>query len=483
MKNIFEKSVPGRCGVDAGTPSENAGMFLDTRYLRKTGNGLPEVSELDAVRHYVRLSQLNFSVDTHFYPLGSCTMKYNPKVNELAASLPGFTDLHPFMAYLDEDSVQGAFELIYHLSELLAEVTGMKGVTTQPYAGAHGELTGILLIAAYHRSKGNRKKYIVVPEEAHGTNPASATMGGYSVISIPVDRDGGMDVALFREKMSNEVAGVMLTLPNTLGIFPRGMEEIVRIARKHDAPLYNDGANLNAILGKTRPGDIGFDIVHMNLHKTFSTPHGGGGPGAGVVAVSAKMLDFLPVPSVGRRGDGRYFLDVGRSDTIGPVASFFGNFAILVRAYAYITMLGREGLIDVSEKAVLNANYIRVKLRDYYDIPHDRTCMHECVFSAKRQVKQNGVHALDIAKALIERGFHPPTVYFPLVVEEAIMIEPTETESKETIDAFIDAMIEIAALAESDPGRILNAPNNTPVIRPDETRAARDLKLTCNLGG
>ncbi|TFH39479.1 MAG: aminomethyl-transferring glycine dehydrogenase subunit GcvPB, partial [Chrysiogenales bacterium] len=291
------------------------------------------------------------------------------------------------------------------------------------------------------------------------------------------------DVALFREKMSNEVAGVMLTLPNTLGIFPRGMEEIVRIARKHDAPLYNDGANLNAILGKTRPGDIGFDIVHMNLHKTFSTPHGGGGPGAGVVAVSAKMLDFLPGPSVGRRGDGRYFLDVRRSDTIGPVASFFGNFAILVRAYAYITMIGREGLIDVSEKAVLNANYIRVKLRDYYDIPHDRTCMHECVFSAKRQVKQNGVHALDIAKALIERGFHPPTVYFPLVVEEAIMIEPTETESKETIDAFIDAMIEIAALAESDQGRILNAPNNPPVIRPDETRAARDLKLTCNLGG
>ncbi|MBN2079640.1 MAG: aminomethyl-transferring glycine dehydrogenase subunit GcvPB [Spirochaetes bacterium] len=478
MKTIFEKSVPGRAGVDAGLTSISPGKTLGDSCLRRSENGLPEVSELDAVRHYVRLSQSNFSVDTHFYPLGSCTMKYNPKVNEAVSALPGFIGLHPFMAYLDEDSVQGALGLLYHLSELLAEVTGMKGVTTQPYAGAHGELTGILMMAAYHRSRGNRKKYVIVPEEAHGTNPASATMGGYSVISIPVDNQGGMDVALFKEKMSDEVAGVMLTIPNTLGLFPRGMEEIAQSAREHDALLYNDGANLNAILGKVRPGDVGFDIVHMNLHKTFSTPHGGGGPGSGVVAVSEKLLDFLPVPAVRRDDGGRYYLDSGVPRSIGPVASFFGNFAVLVRAFTYIMMLGREGLIDASEKAVLNANYIRVKLKDYYDLPHDRICMHECVFSARRQVRESGVHAMDIAKALIERGFHPPTVYFPLVVEEAMMIEPTETESKETIDAFIGAMTEIAELAKSDPDRIVNAPDNTPVTRPDETRAARELKLT-----
>lgn len=481
MKHIFEKSVPGRIGVDAGAVNEGTIGLLDERFRRKSGNKLPEVSELDVIRHYIRLSQLNFSVDTHFYPLGSCTMKYNPKVNEAVSALPGFADVHPFMAYCDERYVQGSLELIYALSALLAEITGMKGVTTQPYAGAHGELTGILLMAAYHKHKGNRKKYVIVPDEAHGTNPASAAMGGYETISIPVDREGGMDVDLFREKMNNDVAGVMLTLPNTLGVFHKGICDIVELARKYDAILYNDGANLNAILGKTRPGDIGFDIVHMNLHKTFSTPHGGGGPGAGVVAVSKKLVDFLPAPGVIKTPQGAYALDFGNEKSIGAMASFFGNFAILVRAYAYIMMLGREGLIDVSEKAVLNANYIRVKLKQYYDVPIDRTCMHECVFSAKRQVQQNGIHALDIAKALIERGFHPPTIYFPLVVDEALMIEPTETESKETIDGFIDAMIEIAKLSESDPERIRSAPNNTPVMRPDETKAARELKLTCNL--
>ncbi len=479
MRTIFEKSVPGRAGVSAGGTSISAKKVLGESCLRKTENGLPEVSELDVVRHYVRLSQGNFSVDTNFYPLGSCTMKYNPKVNEAVSALPGFAGLHPFMAYLAGDSVQGALELVFRLSQLLAEVTGMKGVTTQPYAGAHGELTGILMMAAYHRSRGNSKKYVIVPEEAHGTNPASAAMGGYSVISIPVDSQGGMDVGLFKEKINDEVAGVMLTVPNTLGLFPGGLDEIVKTARKHDALLYNDGANLNAILGKARPGDIGFDIVHMNLHKTFSTPHGGGGPGSGVVAVSEKLLDFLPVPAIRRDSKGSYYPDFEAPLTIGPVASFFGNFAVLVRAFSYITMLGREGLIDVSEKAVLNANYIRVKLRDYFDLPHDRICMHECVFSAGRQARESGVHAVDIAKALIERGFHPPTVYFPLVVEEAMMIEPTETESKETIDAFIDAMIEIADLAKTDPDRILNAPGNTTVTRPDETRAARELKLTC----
>jgi glycine dehydrogenase subunit 2 len=481
MKHIFEKSVAGRIGVDVGSIKEGAEKMIDDRYLRKIDTGLPEVSELDVVRHYIKMSQLNFSVDTHFYPLGSCTMKYNPKVNEAVSGLPGFADLHPFMSYIDEGSVQGALEIIHNLSSQLAEITGMKGVTTQPYAGAHGELTGILLMAAYHKSKGNKKKYVIVPDEAHGTNPASAAMGGYSVISIPVDREGGMDVDLFREKMSDEVGGIMLTLPNTLGMFHRRICDIVEIAQKYDAILYNDGANLNAILGKTRPGDIGFDIIHMNLHKTFATPHGGGGPGAGVVAVSEKLTEFLPAPIVSRSKDGSLYLDFNIKHSIGCMASFFGNFAVLVRAYAYIMMLGREGLIDVSEKAVLNANYIRTKLRLHYDLPYDRPCMHECVFSAKRQVQKSGVHAIDIAKALIERGIHPPTIYFPLVVDEALMIEPTETESKETIDRFIEAMIEIANLAESDPERIKNAPNNTPVSRPDETRAARELKLTCNL--
>ncbi len=481
MKLIFEKSVPGRIGVDPGAVPAGAGDSLDLKYLRAIDNCLPELSELDVMRHYIRLSQLNFSVDTHFYPLGSCTMKYNPKVNEAVAALPGFTGVHPFMAYLDPATVQGSLELVYRLSSFLGEITGMKGVTTQPYAGAHGELTGIFLMAAYHRAKGNKKKYVIVPDEAHGTNPASAAMGGYSVISIPVDRDGGMNVDAFREKMTDEVAGVMLTLPNTLGTFHRRICDIVQIAREHDALLYNDGANLNAILGKTRPGDIGFDIVHMNLHKTFSTPHGGGGPGAGVVAVSDKLVKFLPVPNVARSKDGSYGLDFGDGNSIGSMASFFGNFAVLVRAYTYIMMLGKEGLVDVSEKAVLNANYIRVKLKPYYDLPYDRVCMHECVFSARRQVQKNGIHAIDIAKALIERGFHPPTIYFTLVVDEALMIEPTETESKETIDEFIAAMIEIAGLAETDPEALRKAPGNTPVSRPDETRAARELKLTCNL--
>lgn len=480
MKHIFEKSVPGRTGVDAGAVGAGAAGLMDPRFMRKSDSRLPEVSELDVMRHYIRLSQLNFSVDTHFYPLGSCTMKYNPKVNEAVSAMPGFAGVHPLMAYIGEEHVQGCLELIYNLSSILAEITGMKGVTTQPYAGAHGELTGILLMAAYHKSKGNDKKYVIVPDEAHGTNPASAAMGGYTVISIPVDRDGGMDVDLFRGKMNDEVAGVMLTLPNTLGVFHRGICDIVEIARKHDAILYNDGANLNAILGKARPGDIGFDIVHMNLHKTFSTPHGGGGPGAGVVAVSDRLVDFLPVPTVARTQQGLYRLDFGHEKSIGPMSSFFGNFGVLVRAAVYIMMLGREGLIDVSEKAVLNANYIRVKLKEYFDLAVDRTCMHECVFSAKRQVQKSGVHAIDIAKALIERGFHPPTIYFPLVVDEALMIEPTETESKETIDGFIEAMIEIAKLSETDPARVKNAPNNTPVSRPDETRAARELKLTCN---
>jgi len=478
MENIFEKSVSGRHGVDAGIPDEKSINKIPASLRRSTESSLPELSELDVVRHYTKLSKLNFSVDTEFYPLGSCTMKYNPKVNEAAGVIPGFTALHPYMAMIDEAAAQGAMEVIYNISSLLCEITGMKKFTTQPYAGAHGELLGMLLTAAYHRKKGNKKKYIVVPESAHGTNPASAAVAGYSIITVPVDKDGGMDVDIFREKMNDEVAGVMMTMPSTLGVFEKKIKEIVEIAGQHDAVMYYDGANLNAILGKVRPGDMGFDIVHINLHKTFSTPHGGGGPGSGVVGVSKRIVPFLPAPYVEKNKSGKFFISPENKDSIGKVASFFGNFGVILKAYTYIMMLGKEGLINVSEMAVLNANYIMVKLKPFYDLPYDRICMHECVFTAKNQIK-NGVHALDIAKALIDRGYHPPTIYFPQVVEEAIMIEPTETESKQEIDLFIEAMKDIAAMSQNDPEKIKNAPSTTRISRPDETKAARELKLTC----
>lgn len=478
MKTIFEKSIKGRKGVNTGKITIKASNYINFGLLRKTENALPEVSELDVIRHYTKLARMNFSIDENFYPLGSCTMKYNPRINEAISGLAGFKEVHPFMSYIDDLSVQGSLEVIHNFSLLMCEITGMKKFTTQPYAGAHGELTGIFLMSAYHKKKGNTKKYIIVPESAHGTNPASAAAAGYSIISIPVDLEGGMDVEKYKEAMNDEVAGIMLTLPNTLGVFHKRIREIVEVAKKNDALIYYDGANLNAILGKIRPGDIGFDIVHINLHKTFSTPHGGGGPGAGVVGVSEKLIDFLPVPEIVKDRDSRYHLNFNIPETIGPVASFFGNFGVILKAYAYIIMLGKEGLVDVSEMAVLNANYILSKLKSYYDLPIDRICMHECVFTAKKQVKK-GIHAIDIAKALIEKGIHPPTIYFPLVVEEAIMIEPTETESKETIDKFIEAMVEIAGRCDTDPESIKKAPVNMPISRPDETRAARDLKLTC----
>ena len=480
MKTIFEKSIKGRKGVDPGTPLKSAENILPAGLRRAEDPKLPELSELDVIRHFTGLSRLNFSVDTEFYPLGSCTMKYNPKVNEAASMLTGFSALHPYTAYINEGAAQGALEVVHNISNLLAGITGMKSVTTQPYAGAHGELTGVLLMAAYHRAKGNKKKYMVVPESAHGTNPASAAVGGYSIISVPVNAEGEMDFDAFKKKMNDEVAGVMMTVPSTLGVFERRAKEICEIARKHDAIMYYDGANLNAILGKARPGDLGFDIVHINLHKTFSTPHGGGGPGAGAVGVSARVAEFLPVPTVKKSKTGRFEMDFGVKKSIGPVASFFGNFGVLLKAYTYILMLGKEGLIEAAEMAVLNANYIMAKLKPYYDVALDRLCMHECVFTAKRQAK-NGVHAIDIAKGLIDRRFHPPTVYFPLVVEEAIMIEPTETESKETMDSFIQAMIEIAKIAETNPEELKNAPVTMPIFRPDETKAARELKLTCGL--
>jgi glycine dehydrogenase subunit 2 len=477
MENIFEISLKGRQGVDPGYADESVLKKLPEELLRKTDSFLPELSELDVVRHYTKLSRLNFSVDSNFYPLGSCTMKYNPKINEVTAALPGFAALHPYTAFIDDSASQGALEVIYNISKLLGEITGMKKVTTQPYAGAHGELLGMLLTAAYHRKKGNKRKYILVPESAHGTNPASAAMAGFSIITVPVDADGGMNPDKFREKMSDEVAGVMMTVPSTLGVFERKIKEITAIARKHDAIMYYDGANLNAILGRLRPGDVGFDIVHINLHKTFSTPHGGGGPGAGAVGVSERLVDLLPGPGVIKKND-RYSVDLGGRDSIGSVASFFGNFGVMLKAYTYILMLGKEGLIDVTDKAVLNANYIMAKLKDFYDLPYDRLCMHEVVFTAKKQMKNN-VRALDIAKALMDYGIHPPTIYFPMVVDETIMVEPTETESKQEMDIFISAMKDIALLAKSDPEKIKNSPLTTKISRPDETKAARELKLTC----
>lgn len=476
MKTVFEKSVTSRRGVVFGAAGKNP---VAEKYLRKEAPALPELSELDVVRHYTNLSRRNFSVDTHFYPLGSCTMKYNPKINEKVSSLAGFAGLHPMTAYISPKDCQGALEVLHKTAALLAEITGMKKITTQPYAGAHGELTGVLLTAAYHKQKGNKKTHIIVSESAHGTNPASAAMGGYDVVSVPVNADGETDIEAFKAAINSETAAVMMTVPSTLGVFERRIKEVSQIAASYDALMYYDGANLNAIMGKVRPGDVGFDIVHMNLHKTFSTPHGGGGPGSGVVGVSEKLADYLPSP-VTMEKEGTYHLDFNIKHTIGRVASFFGNFGVILKAYAYILMLGREGLIDASEKAVLNANYIMAKLKGIYHLPYDRVCGHECVFTAKNQMK-HGVHAIDIAKALIDRGFHPPTVYFPLVVEEAIMIEPTETESKQQIDLFIEAMKEIAALCETEPEKIKNAPLTMPVLRPDETKAARELRLTCGM--
>lgn len=479
METIFEKSIQGRKGVQSGRINYDILKKLDNKFLRKTDNLLPEVSELDVIRHYTNLSRLNFSVDTEFYPLGSCTMKYNPKICEKLSGQKEFLNLHPFLSYIDEDTVQGALEIIHSISLLLCEITGMKKITTQPYAGAHGELTGVLIMSAYHKSKGNNKKYIIIPDSAHGTNPASAAMAGYQIISIPVDKEGNMDVNILKEKINEEVAGIMMTVPSTLGLFEKNIDEIIKLAHKYDALMYYDGANLNAILGKLKPGEIGFDIIHINLHKTFSTPHGGGGPGSGVVGVSEKLVDFLPVPEIMKK-NGRYILNFNIKNTIGSVASFFGNFNVLLKAFIYIILLGKEGLIDVSEIAVLNANYLLARLKDYYYLPYNRICMHEFVISAKKQLDK-GVHAIDIAKYLIDNKIHPPTVYFPLVVEEAIMIEPTETESKQTLDNFIDVMIKIAELSEKEPEKIKQAPLKMPILRPDETKAARELKLKCDI--
>ncbi|MCX7847303.1 MAG: aminomethyl-transferring glycine dehydrogenase subunit GcvPB [bacterium] len=480
MKLIYEQSRPGRRGVrvpECSVPRAKA--RIPARLRRKEPAALPEVSELDVIRHYTNLSRLNFSVDTNYYPLGSCTMKYNPKVCEKVARLDGFAKLHPLLPQLRNGGMltQGALKVLYELERMLAEVTGMAEMTLQPMAGANGELTGAMIIAAYHAARGNDKKRFLIPDSAHGTNPATAAIAGYGVTPIPSDGEGCMDLKALEKELSDDVAGVMLTAPNTLGLFEKHVQTICRLVHEVDGLMYCDGANMNAFVGRVRPGDLGFDVVHLNLHKTFATPHGGGGPGAGAVGVVEKLRPFLPISRVIKRDDGTYALDYEAPQSIGYIAPFYGNFGVLLRAYAYLRMLGAEGLREVSTHAVLNANYVRVKLREKYETPYDRMCMHECVISARRQ-ERHGVRALDIAKALLDRGFHAPTVYFPLIVHEALMIEPTETESKETLDAFIAAMEEIAELAETEPARLHAAPVTTPVGRLDEAAAAREMILT-----
>jgi len=476
---IYEKSAKGRRGFKMPKPDVPVSSAkIPSKYCREAQPNLPETSELDVVRHFTNLSKMNYSVDANFYPLGSCTMKYNPKFTEKAAAFDGFAEVHPLLPQLFGGGMlaQGSLEVIYQTEKLLSEITGMHAFTTQPLAGAHGELAGVMLIAAFHKHNGARRKYVLVPDSSHGTNPASAAIAGYTVIVIPTDKNGYMDMDAYKTKLDKDVAAVMLTCPDTLGIFNPRIKEIADLAHKAGALMYYDGANLNAMLGRCRPGDIGFDVVHLNLHKTFATPHGGGGPGAGPVGVSEKLVEYLPIPRIAKRNDGTFALDYHRQKSIGYIAPFYGNFGVILKAYAYILMLGKSGLIEASEHAVLNANYIKERLKKYYELPYDRICMHECVFSASRQA-ETGVHALDIAKYLIGKGFHPPTIYFPLIVKEAMMIEPTETESKETIDSFVDVMIEIARLAKTDPDVLRNAPLNMPVKRLDETKAAREPNL------
>jgi len=475
MRLIFEKSRAGRRGVVLDTLDvPEAGLPADV--CRESAAALPEASELDVVRHFTQLSMRNFGVDSHFYPLGSCTMKYNPKMAEAVSGHPGYRDLHPQLSAspVYGDCIQGALETVYELERLLGEVSGMKAVSLQPIAGAHGELTGVLLIAAYHRARNNANKNIMlIPDSAHGTNPASAAIAGFEVVQVPSNGDGTIHLEAFANALNERVAGIMLTCPNTHGLFEPDVRRIADLAHQHDALLYYDGANLNAIIGQCRPGDLGFDVMHFNLHKTFATPHGMGGPGSGPVGVGERLAAYLPGPRVARTAEGRFVMETP-PESIGKIAPFFGNFLIGLRAYAYILQQGAEGLKEVSRNAVLNANYVLARLRDKYQPAFPSGFMHECVLTASPQAEK-GVHALDIAKALLDRGFHAPTIYFPLTVKESVMIEPTETESKETLDAFCDAMLEIAALVESNPEGLHDTPTSLPVGRLDEVRAAREL--------
>ena len=475
IPTVYELSVPGRCGVDL--PDADVPLaHLPLADLRRDC-GLPELSQLDAVRHYLALSQRNFGVDTGFYPLGSCTMKYNPKVNEEIARLPGFAETHPLQ---DTETIQGNLALMFQLQEWLAEIGGFASVSLQPSAGAHGEFTGLLMMRAYHRDRNDSKRTrILIPDSAHGTNPASTTMAGFTAVELPSDTRGNIDLEAVRAACGETLAGIMITNPNTLGLFEEHIEQVVQLVHDCGGLVYGDGANMNALAGIARPGDLGFDVMHYNLHKTFATPHGGGGPGSGPIGVSTKMVDFLPGPVIGiernEAGQVRHVLATPKK-SIGQVSTFFGNFGMFVRAYAYIRRHGAAGLRENSAHAVLNANYLRIGLRETFRVPFDRLNMHE--FVCEGSVEGTGVRALDVSKRLLDYGFHPPTNYFPLIVPEALMIEPTETESKPILDAFVKAMMKIAEEARSDPALVKGAPHHTPVKRLDEVKAARELVLS-----
>jgi len=468
---IFEQGSPGRVGYSlppCDVPEKKPEALIPPHLLRGPIPGLPEVSEVDVVRHYTRISQWNYGIDLGFYPLGSCTMKYNPRVNEDVVRLPGFSKAHP---YLPDDLAQGALELMWELERYLAEISGLDRVSLHPSAGAHGELTGVMMIRAYHQSKGNPRRKILIPESAHGTNPASSALCGYQVVPIKSGPQGVVEPRAVAEAMDDQVAAIMITNPNTLGLFEEHIAEIARTVHAKGGQVYCDGANLNAVMGITRPGDWGVDVIQINLHKTFSQPHGGGGPGAGPVGVRKHLAPFMPIPTVEKKGD-VFWLDFDRPQSIGKVRSFATSFGVMVRAYAYIRSLGAAGLKRAAETAVLNANYLMHQLKGAYHLPYDRVCKHECVFSDALQL-QNDVKTLDIAKRLMDYGFHPPTIYFPLIVSGALMIEPTETESKETLDQFIAAMKEIAREAKEEPDVVRAAPHKPLRSRLDETRAAR----------
>jgi glycine dehydrogenase subunit 2 len=469
VKLIFEKSQAGRRGGELPHYDLPAAKVPD-KLRRQAPPRLPELAEPEIVRHFTELSTRNFGIDTGFYPLGSCTMKYNPRVNERLAMLPGFRDLHP---YQDEESIQGALELMWRLQQVLIEVSGLHACSLQPAAGSQGELTGLMVMRAYFADRGeaDQRDTIITADTAHGTNPASVTMAGYKLAKVETDARGNVDVAHLREMVNERTAGLMLTNPSTLGLFDEHIEEIAQIFHEVGALLYYDGANLNAVCGISRPGDMGFDIVHINLHKTFSQPHGGGGPGGGPIVVRDKLEPFLPVPAVVKDGD-RFRLDHDRPKSIGKVRGFTGPFGVFVRSYAYIRSYGPR-LREMSEVAVLNANYLLARLKDAYDLPYDRLAMHEFVLSARSLKREHGVSALDVAKRLMDYGFHPPTIYFPLVVPEALMIEPTETEAKETLDEFAEAMLAIAREAKDDPDVLRDAPHGRPVRRLDEVLAAK----------
>ena len=472
MKLIYEKSQDGRRASAIPRADGLPTPKIPDELRRTDPPRLPEVPEFELIRHFTELSTRNFGVDTGFYPLGSCTMKYNPRVNERLVTLPGFASLHP---HQEEDGAQGALELEWRLERILEEVTGLDAVSLQPAAGSQGELTGLMLVRAYFedRGEGEQRRKVVIPDTAHGTNPASVTMAGYELTHVKTDERGNIDVEDLRAKVDESTAALMLTNPSTLGLFDENIEEIERIFHGAGALMYYDGANLNAVCGISRPGDMGFDIVHINLHKTFSQPHGGGGPGGGPIAVRAILEPFLPFPALARDENGTFRLDFDRPKSIGKVRGFTGPFGVFVRSYAYMRMWGPR-LREMSEVAVLNANYVLARLKDAYDLPFDRLCMHEFVVSARSLKRDYGITALDVAKRLMDYGFHPPTVYFPLIVPEALMIEPTETETRETLDAFCDAMLAIAREAAESPELLKDAPHSRPVKRLDEVRAAKN---------